>query len=311
MNGAVMVCLGAAALAALIAGELAARPGRDLLARRLHRYVTRRAVGPRRRSSALRWLDRQLARVGAAAAIDGRLHEAGVPLGAPEALLGAAAAMAAAGAIAAVSGGLAAGAAAAAACLAGGWWWLGAARDLRCRRLERQLPAALDLVIGQLRAHRSPAHAIAEIARRLPDPLRTECARVAEELALGASLAQGLNALRGRIPSRALDAVVTAMLVAEQSGGNLAECLARQSDAIREQLAFLHEVRAVTAHARGTATVLSVLPAGIAAAMLLLDPGAMAPLVASRAGRTLLAVAAALQMGGWYAMRAMIRGVTR
>ncbi len=310
MSGIAMVCLGAAALAVLIASELAARPGRDLLARRLQRYVVRRAVGPRRRASAFRWLDRRLARVGAAAAVDRRLHEAGVALGAPEALLGAAAGTAGAGIIAAVSAGLAAGVAAAAVCLAGGWWWLGVARDLRCRRLERQLPAALDLMIGELRAHRSPAHAMAEIARRLSDPLRTECAHVAEDLALGASLAQGLNALRRRIPSRALDAVVTATLVAEQSGGNLAECLARQSDAIREQLAFLHEVRAITVHARGTATVLSVLPAGVAAAMLLLDPNAMAPLLDTHAGRALLAVAAALQAGGWYAMRAMIRGVT-
>ncbi|HYM69854.1 MAG TPA: type II secretion system F family protein [bacterium] len=307
-----MTALAVAAAAVLIVCELTARRGASVPARRLERYVARRPARSRRSGGVLRRVDRRLVRIQIIALIEQRLREAGVPCAVSEALLAAAAGAAAAGGAAAAFGGPpAACAVALVLCPGVAWLVLGAARDRRCRRLDLQLPAALDLLVGQLRGHRSAAEGVAEIARRLPGPLRAECARVSEETALGASLSEALERLRRRVPSPSLGTIVTAILVAERSGGNLAECLSRQSQAVREHLAFLQEVRAVTAHARGTATVLTLFPVGVAAAMLLLDPTAMDVLVASRAGRTLLGVAGALQIVGWYAIRTMIRGVTR
>jgi tight adherence protein B len=303
--------LAVAAAAMLIVCELTARRGASVPARRLERHVARRPVRSRRSGGALRRVDRRLVRIQIVAFIEQRLREAGVPCAVSEALLASAAGAAAAGGAAAAFGGPAACAAALVLCPGVAWIALGAARDRRCRRLDLQLPAALDLMVGQLRGHRSAAEGVAEIARRLPGPLRAECARVSEEIALGASLSEALERLRRRVPSPSLGAIVTAILVAERSGGNLAECLSRQSQAVREHLAFLQEVRAVTAHARGTATVLTLFPVGVALAMLLLDPAAMDGLFASRGGRTLLFLAAALQLVGWYAIRTMIRGVTR
>ncbi|HLJ61580.1 MAG TPA: type II secretion system F family protein [bacterium] len=306
-----MTALAVAAAVALIVCEVTARRGASVAACRLERHVARRPVRSRRAGGVLRRVDRRLVRIQIGALIEQRLREAGVPFSVSEALLAAAAGTAAAGGAAAAFGGPGACAAAFVLCPGITWLALGAARDRRCRRLDLQLPAALDLLVGQLRGHRSAAEGVAEIARRLPAPLRTECARVSEEIALGASLSEALARLRRRVPSPSLGAVVTAILVADRSGGNLAECLSRQSQAVREQLAFLQEVRAVTAHARGTATVLTLFPFGVAAAMMLLDPAAMDGLFASRAGRALLALAAALQLVGWYTIRAMIRGATR
>ena len=299
------------AAVALIANELGPRRGSALLERRLQRHAARRSARPHPTGGALRRLDRRLVRTRLGALAAQHLREAGTSLSVPAVLLAVAVFAATTASVAAAIGGPVLCAAALAVCPGAVWLGLEVARDRRCRRLDLQLPAALDLLVGQLRAHRSSAEAIAEIPRRLADPLRAECERVSDELALGAPLSQGLDALRRRVPSRSLGVVVTAILVAERSGGNLAECLTRQAEAIREHLAFLQEVRAVTAHARGTAMILTLLPLGVAAAMQVLDPAAMGALLSSHPGRVLLGVAAALQIIGWYTIRAMIRSVTR
>lgn len=305
-----MTVLAAAVAIALLLVELRApRRSTDPLSRRLARYVTRRAVPAPRRRAFLRSVDRRLLRLPVIAPLEHRLRQAGVALSVAEAFLAGCGGAVLAGALAAALGGPLAGAAAAALIPGVAWIGLGIARDRRGRRIDRQLPEALDLLVGELRGHRSAPEAIAEVARRLADPLRVECARSAEEMALGASLRQALEGLRRRVPSRPLAAAVTAVLVAERTGGDLAECLARQSQAAREQIAFLQEVRAVTAHARATAAVLTLLPVGVGLAMLALDPAAMRTLVDSAAGRVLLGTAAGLQMLGWYMIRAMIRGV--
>jgi tight adherence protein B len=117
--------------------------------------------------------------------------------------------------------------------------------------------------------------------------------------------------LRRRIASRPLATVVTAILVADRTGGNLAEFLSRQCRVVRDQVAFLQEVRAATAQARSTATILTFLPAGVAAAMFVFDPAFFTPMLAPGAGRILLSIAAAMELAGWHVIRRMIGRLER
>jgi tight adherence protein B len=286
-------------------------PGGAPEMQRLQRYVARRGGRRRVGRRILVSIDRRLLRARAMIALERRLREAGIALTVSEALLLASVAAAAAGGGFGVTHGVAAGTLASAAWVGAAWLCLVGMRDRRVRRLDLQLPAALDLVIAQLRAHRSTAEALTEAAHRVSGPLGQECGRVIEEVRLGASLAQALDALRRRIPSRPLGTVVTAILVTDRTGGNLAEFLARQSRIVRDQVGFLQEVRAVTAHARATAAILTLLPIGVAAAMYLLDPGFFAPMLSSGMGRALLTGAATMELLGWLVIRAMIRGVER
>jgi tight adherence protein B len=183
------------------------------------------------------------------------------------------------------------------------------ARGRRLRRLEAQLPAALDMVVGQLRSHRSIGEAVADVAHWIADPLSAECARMAEELRIGMPLQHVLERFRDRVPVAAVPAIITAIAIADRTGANLAECLARQAAAARAQIAFRQEVRAMTAHARATGAMLALLPAGVAAGMLLLDPAALEPLAGTGPGHVLLAGAAAMELCGWQTIRWMIRRV--
>lgn len=183
------------------------------------------------------------------------------------------------------------------------------ARSRRIRRMEAHLPTALDMLVGQLRSHRSVGEAISDVARWIPGPLGGECARVAEELRIGVPLPRALERFRDRVPAPAVPAIVTAILVADRTGANLAECLTRQSAAARAQIAFRQEVSAMTAHARASGVILALLPVAVAAAMTLFDAGVFEPMVATTAGRVLLGAACAMETTGWLAMRWMIRRV--
>lgn len=307
----IAVILLLASLTMLALGEREAHLRSYAAARRLERQVARRPVRQRRDAGRPARVDRRVLGARIAAVLERRLHEAGVVLKVSDSLLVLAAGAALLGAAAGAAQGAGAAALAAAACPPLAWWGLGVARNRRIRRLDLQLPAALDLLVGQLRAHRSPAEAIVEVARRISGPLGRECGRVAEEVGIGVPLPHALEALRRRIPSRPLGTLVSALLVADRTGGNLAEFLSRQSKTVRDQVAFLQEVSAITAHARSTATILTLLPAGVALAMYLLDPRFFTPLLAPGPGRTLLAIAAVMEVLGWQVIRTMIHSVER
>lgn len=302
-----LVALLALLSAALFAGGREA-DRRGQAARRLIRYL-RRGASSQGRHTVFAGADRYLLDLPLGAALGRRLGQAGVTAPASALLLGTAAAICIAGGIASVLGGPRLGLLAVAAGAIAAHTVLQAARGRRVRRIETQLPGALDMLVGQLRSHRSIGEAVADVAQWIPAPLGGECSRVAEELRIGVPLSRALERLRDRVPAPAVPAIVTAIVVADRTGANLAECLIRQAAAARAQIAFRHEVSAMTAHARATGATLALLPLGVAVVMLLLDPSVFTPMVGTAAGRVLTGAAGVMELVGWQTVRWMIRRV--
>jgi tight adherence protein B len=285
--------------------EAEARPG---AARRLIRYL-RRDVHGQEPHGVFSRADRYVLRLPFAVVLERRLNQAGITAPLSALLSGAAAGTCLVGGIASAFRGPWAGSVIILAVALTAHLLLQAARGRRLRRIEAQLPGALDMLVGQLRSHRSIGEAVTDVAQWIPEPLGGECSRVADELRMGVSLVRTLERFRERVSAPAVPAIVTAIVVADRTGANLAECLTRQAAAARAQIAFRHEVSAMTAHARATGATLTLLPVGVAAAMLLLDPGVFEPMVGTTPGRVLLAAAGLMEFFGWQAIRWMIRRV--
>ena len=303
-----LVALLALLSAVLFAGGRDAGRAPRPAARRLIRYLKHDA-SPEGRSTVFARADRLVRRMTFGAALERHLAQTGVAMPMSALLLWTAAGVSAAVGLASAIGGPLLGVLAAPSTALGAHALLQMARGRRIRRMEAQLPGALDLLVGQLRAHRSIGEAISDVAQWIPEPLGGECARVAEELRIGEPLSRAMERLRDRVPVPAVPAIATAIAVADRTGANLAECLARQAAAARAQIAFRHEVSAMTAHARATGATLALLPALVAGAMASLDPGVFAPMVETGAGRVLLAAAAVMEFVGWQIVRWMIRRV--
>ena len=303
----VLLVLLALLSAVLIAGRGTADETQRTAASRLIRYL--RSDGGQRGGTIFGRADRYLLQLPLGDALERYLDQAGVTAPASGWLMGAAAGACAAAGIASALGGPSLGVLALTAAVFGARVVLQTARGRRLRRIETQMPGALELLVGQLRAHRSIGEAVSDAARWLPGPLGAECMRVAEELRIGTSLPRALERLRDRVPVPGVAAIATAIVVAERTGANLVETLDRQAAAARSRIAFHHEVSAMTAHARTTGATLTLLPLGVAAAMQLLDPAVFAPMTGTTPGRILLGTAGVMELLGWYVIRWMIRRV--
>jgi len=192
----------------------------------------------------------------------------------------------AAGAFAAFLGGAAVAGPPAGLALATAGPWL-AARLLRARR-ERYRngvaagAAGLALALADaLRGGHSLRGAIGQAAAGVHGPAGRELRRVAAELELGARTDDALEAMRLRVRSHAIDAIVGAALLQRRAGGDLARLLRETALALEDHARLEQEVRAATAQARFTGLLVVLLPLGGALLAELASPGYLKGLAGS------------------------------
>jgi tight adherence protein B len=133
-------------------------------------------------------------------------------------------------------------------------------RNARHRKLEAQLPEAIDILVRSLKAGHPILSAIRLVRRELPAPIGSEFAILADEITYGLDLESALNNLAGRVGQEDLTLVVIAAGIQASAGGNLAEILGGMSHVVRERLKMRLKVKAMSAEGRVSAAMLSVLP---------------------------------------------------
>src|SRR5699024_5297959 len=159
--------------------------------------------------------------------------------------------------------------------------WL---RYRRLRRLDEQLPDLLLALAGSLRAGTGIQSALQHVSQHIAAPLAHELALVRREQRMGVPLEQALQSFAGRVPTEGARLVVSALRIAMQTGGSLAQTLERIAKTLRARLYLQGRVRALTAQGRMQAWVMAVLPAMLAGVLTWLDPEAMEKLWTTPAG---------------------------
>ncbi len=139
--------------------------------------------------------------------------------------------------------------------------------------------------------------AVGEAARGLGGPAGRELGRAAAALASGARTDDAVEALRRRAGSEAWDAVVAAILVQRDAGGDLAGLLRATAAAQEDAARLARDARTATAQARFTGWVVCGLPLGAGALVELAAPGTVGSIVSSPAGVILGGTALLLQAG--------------
>ncbi len=180
-------------------------------------------------------------------------------------------------------------------------------RSLRRRalRFEQGFPDALDLVIRALRAGHSLTTGLQLVGRELPDPVGAEFAQVANEIRLGQDVRSALANLAYRVDGTDLPFFVTAILVQQETGSNLAEVLENLARVIRDRFELHGKVRALTALGRASANLLAVWPLVMVGALYLVNRDYVAPLWENPRGHTLVLISLALIVAGYVGCRRM------
>jgi tight adherence protein B len=180
-------------------------------------------------------------------------------------------------------------------------------RGARLNELESQLPDALDFLSRSMRAGHAFSISLEMVGEEIHDPLGQEFRALFNELNLGASLARALASFSQRIPLPDVRFFASAVLLQRQTGGNLSEILNRLSHIIRERFRLKGQVKAASAHGRMTATILTLLPIGTLAGLVLTSPGYLDPLLNDPTGRRLIALGIMAQLVGNFFIRKVIR----
>jgi tight adherence protein B len=183
-------------------------------------------------------------------------------------------------------------------------------RFKRARRLKAvtaALPDTADLLSRALRAGHSMTQAIEVLAERAPQPLADEFARVFQQQKLGIALRDVLLKFSGRIPSKDLHFLITAILVQRETGGDLAEILDKTTRVLRDRIRVQGQVQVYTAQGRLTGWILSLMPVVLLAVMTLFSPSYSSILFTDPLGRKILLGGAGLIFIGAMAIRKIVR----
>lgn len=179
----------------------------------------------------------------------------------------------------------------------------------RAHDVTAALPRAMRALTRLCQAGHTAAVAILETARELDGPLASEFAKVYGEQRDGRTLQEALNALLRRVPgSIDLRILVHAILLAEESGGNLGALLTRIESTLAARLQSYQQARAETSQARLSAGILCALPPLAAAALFVVQREHLEGALLDPLGRILF-TAAALWMGvGMLVVVRLLRG---
>jgi tight adherence protein B len=182
-------------------------------------------------------------------------------------------------------------------------WAIGSRRRRYRRAVERSLSEVATAIADSLSAGRSLRASLAESVASLDGPGATELSRLAGELELGAGTAEAVAGWRRRMRSEPVDAFAAALLSQRLAGGDLAGLLRRFAAGAAERERVAEDARSATAQARFTGLLVVAMPTAGALLAELLEPGFLAALLASPPAAVLLALAAALQLAGFVAIR--------
>jgi tight adherence protein B len=188
--------------------------------------------------------------------------------------------------------------------------WAISSRRRRYRSaVERSLPEVATAVADSLGAGRSLRASLPAAAGSLDGPPAAELARLGAELDLGAATTEAVEGWRRRMRSQRVDAFAAALLSQRLAGGDLAGLLRRFAAGAAERDRAAEDARSATAQARFTGLLVVAMPSGGALFAELIQPGFLAKLLGSPAPATLLALAAALQIAGFLAIKRLSRVV--
>lgn len=179
-------------------------------------------------------------------------------------------------------------------------------REARLGKFRKQLPEGLDLISRALRAGHAFSSGMRMAAEEFEDPLGPEFKETLEEINFGLSTADALRNLSLRIDCHDLNFFVVAVILHQETGGNLSEIIENISHLIRERFKFQDRVKALTAEGKMSAATLILIPILILIYLRFSSPQYINLLFDREVGRLMLGFASLMLVIGVFVMKRII-----
>jgi len=184
--------------------------------------------------------------------------------------------------------------------------YLSMAKGRRQKKLDGQLPDMLSMLANALKSGFGLMQSMDLVSKEMEHPIATEIQRVLQEINVGAATDVALSNMAKRAGSPDLDIVVTAMLVQQSTGGNLAEILETVAHTMRERIRIRGEITTLTTQQMMTGYIIGGLPIFIGFGISLINPGYMSVLFNELAGQIMIGIAVLMECFGIFLIKRIL-----
>ena len=185
--------------------------------------------------------------------------------------------------------------------------WMERQKTQRRKALNEQLDATLQSMANTILVTQNLEDAFATIAQHFDPPISQEADIVVKQVRLGTPMDEALRDLATRCNSRNVDAIVTALTVGRQTGGELPKVLETTASVLRETMRVEGVMESKTSEGKAQVVVMGILPFVFGGALQIIDPEWMQPLFKDPIGWAIILFACFLEFVGV----ALVRKFTR
>jgi tight adherence protein B len=189
------------------------------------------------------------------------------------------------------------------------YFYLVMKKNRKAAAFESLMPDAMELLARSLRAGHTLPSAIELLGEEMDDPIGTEMKIAYEEQKLGIGIADSLLHMLQRVDSLDLRYFVSAVVIQQETGGNLAELMENIARVVRNRLNYKAKVRALAASGRFSASIMIAAPFVAFLGLMLVAPDYEKILTGSPVGIKILIGGAILAALGAFQIRRMVRAL--
>ncbi len=196
------------------------------------------------------------------------------------------------------------------------WWMLtGFAfnwfTNRRNAKLVEQFPDALSTIVRCVRVGIPMGEALRTVAKDAMEPTKLEFTILADKVSIGVPLDVALRELGERVKLTEYQFFATAITLQARSGGGITQTLETLSEVIRKRVGLKARGYALTAEARTSAMILSVLPFFAGGAIFMMQREYIMLLFTTSGGQAVLGAAILLMCIGMGVIQFMISNVLK
>jgi tight adherence protein B len=180
-------------------------------------------------------------------------------------------------------------------------------RQQRIEKFINQLPELSRILANATQAGLALRTAIGMAAEELEAPAGEELAKVANQLAVGATMDDALGEMAERLPSRELVVLVTTLVLSNRAGGQVVSALRNLTETLEERKETRREVRTQLSQVSMTSYAVPVLGVGSLFLMNGVKDGALERMTGSPVGQGAVVIAFALYAVGFILIRRLSR----
>ncbi|MCP4652944.1 MAG: hypothetical protein GY858_06120 [Candidatus Omnitrophica bacterium] len=180
-----------------------------------------------------------------------------------------------------------------------------AAKQKRIKDFQDQLVDTLMIFSSSLKGGLSFIQALEIVCEEMPTPTSQEFGLILKENKLGVGLEDSLEGLRKRMPLEEVGLIVSSILVAKETGGELTRVFSRLVETIRDNVKLKEKIATLTLQGKLQGYIMACLPFVFTFFVYKQNPEHFSVMLESQFGQMLLAGAIVWQIIGMVLIRVM------